>query len=81
LWASGYAAYEKLSPDFRKIIDGKQAVYTSANTYVLREPLSPNAFSWNAAMKQRVHATWNEPTLWSEFILSQAGKPSGSIAQ
>lgn len=22
LWASGYAAYEKLSPDFRKIIDG-----------------------------------------------------------
>ena len=23
LWASGYSAYEKLSPDFRKIIDGK----------------------------------------------------------
>lgn len=28
LWASGYAAYEKLSPDFRKIIDVRiHAVY------------------------------------------------------
>ncbi|KFY00622.1 hypothetical protein O988_03196 [Pseudogymnoascus sp. VKM F-3808] len=27
LWASGYAAYSKLSPEFRKIIDGKQAIY------------------------------------------------------
>lgn len=37
LWASGYSAYEKLSPDFRKIIDGKYAVYTSAHTYLDRE--------------------------------------------
>ncbi|CAG9978205.1 unnamed protein product [Clonostachys byssicola] len=37
LWASGYAAYEKLSPEFRKIIDGKQAVYRSAHTYLDRE--------------------------------------------
>jgi alpha-ketoglutarate-dependent taurine dioxygenase len=29
LWASGYGAYEKLSPDFRKMIDGKKAVYRS----------------------------------------------------
>jgi len=36
LWASGYAAYEKLSPDFRKIIDGKKAVYRSAHTYLDR---------------------------------------------
>jgi alpha-ketoglutarate-dependent taurine dioxygenase len=34
LWASGYAAYEKLSPDFRKMIDGKYAVYRSAHQYV-----------------------------------------------
>ena len=27
LWASGYAAYEKLSPAFREIIDGKTAMY------------------------------------------------------
>lgn len=37
LWASGYSAYEKLSPDFRKIIDGKYAVYTSAHTYLDRD--------------------------------------------
>ncbi|KAG6355136.1 hypothetical protein INS49_004217 [Diaporthe citri] len=37
LWASGYSAYEKLSPDFRKIIDGKQAVYVSAHPYLERE--------------------------------------------
>jgi len=37
LWASGYAAYEKLSPDFRKIIDGKKAVYRSAHTYLDRD--------------------------------------------
>lgn len=36
LWASGYSAYEKLSPDFRKIIDGKYAVYRSAHTYLDR---------------------------------------------
>lgn len=37
LWASGYSAYEKLSPDFRKIIDGKYAVYRSAHPYLDRE--------------------------------------------
>lgn len=37
LWASGYSAYEKLSPDFRKIIDGKQAIYVSAHPYLDRE--------------------------------------------
>lgn len=37
LWASGYSAYEKLSPGFRQIIDGKYAVYRSAHTYLDRE--------------------------------------------
>ncbi|PLN86493.1 TauD-domain-containing protein [Aspergillus taichungensis] len=37
LWASGYAAYEKLSPAFRKIIDGKTAIYRSAHPYLDRE--------------------------------------------
>ncbi|TVY40585.1 putative alpha-ketoglutarate-dependent sulfonate dioxygenase [Lachnellula subtilissima] len=41
LWASGYAAYSKLSPGFRKIIDGKQAIYVSAHTYLDRN--DPNA--------------------------------------
>lgn len=36
LWSSGYSAYEKLSPEFRKIIDGRYAVYRSAHTYLDR---------------------------------------------
>jgi alpha-ketoglutarate-dependent taurine dioxygenase len=37
LWASGYAAYSKLSPDFRAIIDGKKAVFRSAHSYLDRD--------------------------------------------
>ncbi|KAK5135535.1 hypothetical protein LTR08_005170 [Meristemomyces frigidus] len=37
LWASGYSAYEKLSPAFRSIIDGKIAVYRSAHAYLDRD--------------------------------------------
>ncbi|KAL3428311.1 alpha-ketoglutarate-dependent sulfonate dioxygenase 1 [Phlyctema vagabunda] len=36
LWASGYAAYSKLSPEFRKIIDGREAIYVSSHTYLDR---------------------------------------------
>jgi len=36
LWASGYAAYSKLSPEFRKIIDGRHAIYISAHKYLDR---------------------------------------------
>lgn len=36
LWASGYSAYEKLSPGFRKIIDGRKAYFKSAHTYIDR---------------------------------------------
>lgn len=32
-WASGYSAYDKLSPLFRSKIDGLQAVYRSAHKY------------------------------------------------
>ncbi|PSS22788.1 hypothetical protein M430DRAFT_25763 [Amorphotheca resinae ATCC 22711] len=41
LWASGYAAYSKLSPEFRKMIDGKEAIFISAHTYLDRN--DPNA--------------------------------------
>jgi alpha-ketoglutarate-dependent taurine dioxygenase len=37
LWASGYSAYEKLSPAFRKIIDGKLGVFRSAHAYLDRD--------------------------------------------
>lgn len=37
LWASGYSAYSKLSPDFRALIDGKKAIFRSAHPYLDRK--------------------------------------------
>lgn len=37
LWASGYAAYDKLSPAFQKFLDGKTAIFRSAHQYLDRE--------------------------------------------
>ncbi|TYJ56349.1 hypothetical protein B9479_002897 [Cryptococcus floricola] len=33
LWASGYAAYDKLSPAFQKVLDGLEGLYRSAHSY------------------------------------------------
>ncbi|KAJ7148732.1 hypothetical protein C8R43DRAFT_1068815 [Mycena crocata] len=33
LWASGYSAYDKFSPAFRKLIDGLNGIYRSAHQY------------------------------------------------
>ena len=37
VWASGYAAYDKLSPAFQQFLDGKTAIYRSAHSYIDRE--------------------------------------------
>ncbi|GEQ68644.1 hypothetical protein JCM33374_g2312 [Metschnikowia sp. JCM 33374] len=37
LWASGYAAYDKLSPAFQEFLDGKTAIYRSAHQYLDRQ--------------------------------------------
>ncbi|VEU23102.1 DEKNAAC104121 [Brettanomyces naardenensis] len=37
IWASGYAAYDKLSEEFKKFLDGKKAVYVSAHSYLDRD--------------------------------------------
>ncbi|GMM33291.1 sulfonate dioxygenase [Saccharomycopsis crataegensis] len=40
-WLNGYAAYDKLSPELRKFLDGKQAIYHSAHAYIDRnDPFS-----------------------------------------
>lgn len=40
VWASGYAAYDKLSPAFQKFLDGKTAIYKLAHRYLNRtDPL------------------------------------------
>ena len=45
IWASGYAAYDKLSQSMKKFLDGKKAVYTSYHRYVNRnDPFGENSF-------------------------------------
>ncbi|GMM31519.1 hypothetical protein DAMA08_042640 [Martiniozyma asiatica (nom. inval.)] len=36
MWSSGYAAYDKLSDDMKKFLDGKEGVYLSAHNYLDR---------------------------------------------
>lgn len=65
LWASGYAAYEKLSPDFRKIIDGKQAVYRSAHPYLDRnDPTAGPKYLERVHPLVRVHPATGWKALW-----------------
>ncbi|KAI3406264.1 hypothetical protein KGF56_001106 [Candida oxycetoniae] len=37
IWSSTYGAYDKLSPSFKKFLDGKTAIYKSAHIYLDRE--------------------------------------------
>lgn len=37
IWSSGYGAYDKLSDEFKKFLDGKEAVYVSAHQYLDRD--------------------------------------------
>lgn len=65
LWASGYSAYEKLSPDFRKIIDGKLAVYRSAHAYLDRDhPEQGPKFVERVHPLVRVHPATGWKALW-----------------
>ncbi|KAK4200501.1 hypothetical protein QBC40DRAFT_306621 [Triangularia verruculosa] len=65
LWASGYGAYEKLSPEFRKFIDGKQAVYRSAHAYLDREnPSAGPKFVERIHPLVRVHPATGWKALW-----------------
>ncbi|KAF2109002.1 hypothetical protein BDV96DRAFT_503650 [Lophiotrema nucula] len=65
LWASGYSAYEKLSPDFRKIIDGKEAVYRSAHPYLDRKnPTAGPKFIERTHPLVRVHPATGWKALW-----------------
>lgn len=36
MWASGYAAYDKLSEEMKRFLDGKKAVFVSMDTYLDR---------------------------------------------
>ena len=65
LWASGYSAYEKLSPDFRKMIDGKKAVYRSAHPYLDRsDPTAGPKYVERVHPLVRVHPATGWKALW-----------------
>ncbi|EGV61897.1 hypothetical protein PSN45_000591 [Yamadazyma tenuis] len=56
LWASGYAAYDKLSPAFQKFLDGKKAIFRSAHKYLDREnPLAGPQFVEREHLLVRTH--------------------------
>lgn len=65
LWASGYAAYEKLSPLFRKLIDGRTAIYRSAHPYLDRKnPETGPQYIEREHPIVRVHPATGWKTLW-----------------
>ncbi|KAI1429594.1 alpha-ketoglutarate-dependent sulfonate dioxygenase [Xylaria sp. FL1777] len=65
LWASGYSAYEKLSPAFRKIIDGRLAVYKSAHAYLDRnDPAAGPKHIERVHPLVRVHPATGWKALW-----------------
>ncbi|KAF2097986.1 alpha-ketoglutarate-dependent taurine dioxygenase [Rhizodiscina lignyota] len=65
LWASGYAAYEKLSPEFRKIIDGRTAIYRSAHPYLDRNnPEAGPKYVEREHPLVRVHPATGWKALW-----------------
>ncbi|KAF1986876.1 TauD-domain-containing protein [Aulographum hederae CBS 113979] len=70
LWASGYAAYEKLSPEFRKIIDGRTAIYRSAHPYLDREhPDQGPKYVEREHPLVRVHPATGWKALWVNRIM------------
>ncbi|RDW64815.1 hypothetical protein BP6252_10466 [Coleophoma cylindrospora] len=73
LWASGYAAYSKLSPDFRKIIDGKEAIYTSAHKYLSRDDptLGPQNIERTHPLV-RVHPATGWKALWVNRTMTKS---------
>lgn len=65
LWASGYGAYEKLSPEFRKFLDGREAVYRSAHPYLDRnKPEEGPKFLERTHPLIRVHPATGWKALW-----------------
>ncbi len=69
LWASGYAAYDKLSEEMKKFLDGKKAVYESAHSYLDRN----DPFGGRKKI-ERVHplVRTNPATGWKTLFVNRA---------
>ncbi|KZT52647.1 alpha-ketoglutarate-dependent taurine dioxygenase [Calocera cornea HHB12733] len=69
LWASGYAAYDKLSPTFRKLLDGLNGIYRSAHQYLDKEnPDAPPSFVERVHPLVRTHPA----TGWKSLFINRA---------
>ncbi|WVQ82940.1 hypothetical protein IAT38_005076 [Cryptococcus sp. DSM 104549] len=65
LWASGYAAYDKLSPTFKKLLDGLNGVYRSAHRYKDQEhPDSDAKYVTRTHPLIRTHPVTGWKALW-----------------
>lgn len=68
MWASGYAAYDKLSEEMKHFLDGKKAVYRSFNKYLDRnDPFG------NTKPVERVHplVRTNPATGWKHLFVNR----------
>ncbi|KZO92017.1 TauD-domain-containing protein [Calocera viscosa TUFC12733] len=69
LWASGYAAYDKLSPTFRKLLDGLNGIYRSAHKYLDKEnPDAPPSFVERVHPLVRTHPA----TGWKSLFINRS---------
>lgn len=67
-WASGYAAYDKLSPALQEFLDGKEAVYFSAHSYLDRE----NPFGGPKRIERRHPLVRTHPvTGWKSLFVNR----------
>jgi alpha-ketoglutarate-dependent taurine dioxygenase len=65
LWASGYAAYDKLSPTFQKLLDGLNGIYRSAHRYKDSEdPEADKKFVTRVHPLIRTHPVTGWKALW-----------------
>ncbi|OCF60226.1 hypothetical protein L486_02906 [Kwoniella mangroviensis CBS 10435] len=65
LWASGYAAYDKLSPAFKKVVDGLNGVYRSAHSYKdENDPEADKKFVERTHPLVRTHPVTGWKALW-----------------
>lgn len=69
VWASGYAAYDKLSPALQKFLDGKTAIYRSAHQYLDKDNvLGANKYIEREHLLIRTHPA----TGWKTLFVNRA---------
>lgn len=69
LWASGYAAYDKLTPAFQHLLDGLNGIYRSAHRYKdANDPEADSKFVTRVHPLVRTHPV----TGWKSLFINRA---------